>query len=188
MNKDKGLKKLKHEMEKDRKLPLRANLVFGEGSANAKVLFIGEAPGREEDKLVRPFVGRSGKLLDKLIEGLGWNRKDIYITNVVKRRPPENRDPSPKEILAYKPYLLKQIEIINPKLIVTLGRFSMNYFLPEAKITRDQGKLFVAGGRNIYPLFHPAAALRSPEKMGGALKRSFSRIPAVIKKVEKIKE
>ena len=172
-------------MAGDKKLSLRTNLVFGEGFASAKVLFIGEAPGREEDKLIRPFVGRSGKLLDKLIEGLGWERKDVYITNIVKRRPPENRDPSPKEILTYRPYLLKQIEIINPKLIVTLGRFSMNYFLPEAKIGRDQGKLFVVDGRNIYPLFHPAAALRSPEKMGGDLKKSFAKIPEVIKRIEK---
>ena len=172
-------------MAGDKKLSLRTNLVFGEGFASAKVLFIGEAPGREEYKLIRPFVGRSVKLLDKLIEGLGWERKDVYITNIVKRRPPENRDPSPKEILTYRPYLLKQIEIINPKLIVTLGRFSMNYFLPEAKIGRDQGKLFVVDGRNIYPLFHPAAALRSPEKMGGDLKKSFAKIPEVIKRIEK---
>lgn len=185
MNKAEELKKLERKMAGDKKLPLRSNLVFGEGNADAKVLFVGEAPGREEDKLIRPFVGRSGKLLDKLIASLGWERGDVYITNVVKRRPPENRDPSPKEIFAYKPYLLRQIEIINPKLIVTLGRFSMNYFLPEAKIGRDQGKLFVVDGRNIYPLFHPAAALRSPEKMGGALKKSFKRIPVMIKKVEK---
>lgn len=185
MDKEKELKKLEKKMVGDKKLPFRTNLVFGEGSIAAKVLFIGEAPGREEDKLIRPFVGRSGKLLDRLILSLGWERGDVYITNIVKRRPPENRDPSPREISAYEPYLLKQIEIIKPKLIVTLGRFSMNHFLPEAKIGRDQGKLFNVEGRYIYPLFHPAAALRSPEKMGGALKKSFSRIPAVIKGIEK---
>jgi len=185
MDKEKELEKLKEEMMADRSLPLSSNLVFGEGSVNPKILFIGEAPGSEEDRLIRPFVGRSGKLLDKLIESLGWKRGEVYITNIVKRRPPENRDPFPEEIELYKPYLTRQIEIINPPLIATLGRFSMNYFLPEAKISQDQGKLFKVNGLYIYPLFHPAAALRSPEIMGGALKESFSKIPAVINKVEK---
>ncbi len=187
MNKERELEKLKEEMMADAKLPFKSNLVFGEGNVGAKVLFIGEAPGREEDRLIRPFVGRSGKLLDKLFASLGWERGDVYITNIVKRRPPENRDPSLREISAYKSYLSKQIEIIDPKLIVTLGRFSLNYFLPEAKISRDHGKLFCIDGRYIYPLFHPAAALRSPERMGSALKKSFKRIPAIIKKVEKMK-
>src|SRR3989338_3929940 len=131
---------LKREIAQDTTLPLygTANLVFGEGDIDCEVLFIGEAPGVEEDRLVRPFVGRSGKLLDKMIEGLGWKREDVYITNIVKRRPPDNRDPLPAEIEAYKPYLAKQIEIIQPKIIATLGRFSMNYFLPTAKITRNQ--------------------------------------------------
>ena len=138
----------------------QANLVFGEGNIDCDVLFIGEAPGAEEDRLVRPFVGRSGKLLDKMIESVGWKREQVYITNIVKRRPPDNRDPLPEEIEAYKPYLAKQIEIINPKVIATLGRFSMNYFLPLAKITRDQGKLISTNGYKVFPLFHPAAVLR----------------------------
>lgn len=175
-------------MREDKKLPLRSNLVFGEGNADAKVLFIGEAPGREEDKLIRPFVGRSGKLLDGLIADLGWERGDVYITNIVKRRPPNNRDPLPKEISAHRPYLLRQIEIIKPKLIVTLGRFSMNYFLPEARIGRDQGKFFEVNGIYIYPLFHPAAALRSPKVMGGALKKSFKKIPAMVRKIEETRK
>lgn len=172
----------------DKNLPLDSNLVFGEGSLSPRVLFVGEAPGEMEDKLIRPFVGRAGKLLDNLIESLGWERKDVYITNIVKRRPPANRDPLPEEIELYKPYLTKQIEIINPPLVATLGRFSMNYFLPGAKISRDQGRLFKVNGLYIYPLFHPAAALRSPEVVGGALKESFKKIPAVIKKIENMKK
>jgi len=186
MNKEEALRKLEEEIAADKNLPLdHANLVFGEGSINPRILFIGEAPGQEEDKQKRPFVGRSGKLLDKLIEELGWKREEVYITNIVKRRPPENRDPLPEEIEAYKPYLTRQIEIIDPPLIATLGRFSMNYFLPEAKISRDQGKLFKINGRYIYPLLHPAAALRSPDVMGKALRESFLKIPAALRKIKK---
>ena len=121
MGKIEELEKLKREMEEDKKLPLfgTANLVFGEGSPDAKVMFIGEAPGFHEDKLTRPFVGQAGKLLDKLLAGIKWPRESVYITNIVKRRPPENRDPLQEEIEAYKPYLKKQIKIINPKIITT---------------------------------------------------------------------
>ncbi len=189
MTKAEALKKLEEKIKADKNLPLlEANLVFGEGNPEAKVLFIGEAPGQKEDELKRPFVGRSGKLLDKLIEEVGWRREDVYITNIVKRRPPENRDPSPEEIAAYKPYLSEQIEIINPVLIATLGRFSMNYFLPDARISKDEGKVFKINGRFIYPLFHPAAALRSPDTMGGALRKSFLKLPAVVKKCEEVKK
>lgn len=161
MNKVSRLKELQQEIASDERLPLReSNLVFGEGNINCDVLFIGEAPGAKENELRRPFVGRSGQILDKNLERIGWKREGVYITNIVKRRPPENRDPSPKEIEAYKPYLTKQIEIINPKVIVTLGRFSMNYFLPAAKISKDQGKVFKIGDRLLMPMFHPAAALR----------------------------
>jgi len=169
MHKIEELEVLRETITADTTLPLReSNLVFGEGNINCQVMFIGEAPGAEEDRLVRPFVGRSGKLLDKMIESLGWKRSDVYITNIVKCRPPDNRDPLPAEIEAYKPYLAKQIEIINPKVIATLGRFSMNYFLPLAKITRDQGKAYKMIGHSmsnqkglmIFPLFHPAAVLR----------------------------
>ena len=162
MSKLEQLNKLQKKITEDTSLPLfgQANLVFGEGNIDCDVLFIGEAPGAEEDRLVRPFVGRSGKLLDKMIESVGWKREQVYITNIVKRRPPDNRDPLPEEIEAYKPYLAKQIEIINPKVIATLGRFSMNYFLPLAKITRDQGKLISTNGYKVFPLFHHAAVLR----------------------------
>src|SRR3989344_2470013 len=159
------LEKLKREMEEDKKLPLfgQANLVFGEGDASAEVMFIGEAPGFNEDRLSRPFVGQVGKLLDKLLVKINSPRESIYITNIVKRRPPENRDPLPEEIEAYKPYLKKQIQIIDPKIIATLGRFSMNYFLPSAKISLGHGKGVIIKSKIIYPLYHPAAALRSTQ-------------------------
>lgn len=179
------LKNLEQEMINDKSLPLRSNLVFGEGNPDCEVLFIGEAPGAVEDEQIRPFVGRSGQLLRKSIRELGWKEEDVYITNIVKRRPPDNRDPMPEEIQVYKPYLTRQIEIINPKIIVPLGRFSMNYFLPDAKITRDQGKLFQAGSRFIAPMFHPAAALRAPDMMK-AFQESFKNLPKMLKKVKEI--
>ncbi|MDP3764467.1 MAG: uracil-DNA glycosylase [bacterium] len=186
MDKKLELQKLKEELEENSLLPLReSNLVFGEGDINCKVMFIGEAPGFNENEQRRPFVGRAGQLLNTLIEGVGWQRAEVYITNIVKRRPPENRDPLPQEIEAYKPYLTRQIEIINPKLIVTLGRFSMNYFLPTAKISRDQGKVFKLDSRFIAPVFHPAAALRSTQNME-ALKAAFKRIPKILKKCESL--
>lgn len=190
------LKKLEQEILNDKNLPLESNLVFGEGNPDCQALFIGEAPGAVEDEQKRPFVGRSGQLLRKLIRELGWKEEDVYITNIVKRRPPENRDPLPEEIDKYKPYLTRQIEIINPKVIVPLGRFSMNYFLPNAKITRDQGKLFSikdgsASGRktNIWyvaPMFHPAAALRAPAMMN-EFQENFKKLPAMLKKIKEVK-
>ncbi|MFY9492989.1 MAG: uracil-DNA glycosylase [Minisyncoccia bacterium] len=187
MDKSGQLKKLEAEMLRDESLPLRgANLVFGEGDIDCQVMFIGEAPGFHEDQQKRPFVGRSGQLLTKLITDIGWQRDQVYITNIVKRRPPENRDPLPEEIEAYRPYLARQIEIINPKVIATLGRFSMNYFLPAAKISRDQGKVFKLHQFFIMPLFHPAAALRSTGNLE-ALTASFKKLPAILVKVEESK-
>ena len=181
-NKTEALEELQKRIEQDKNLPLKeSNLVFGEGSVNADILLIGEAPGLNEDIAKRPFVGRSGKLLTATIEELGIKRSSVYITNIVKRRPPENRDPLPEEIEIYKPYLKEQIDIINPKVIVTLGRFSMNYFLPTAKITRDQGKIFKVEGRLIVPMFHPAAALRSTGTLN-EFKKSFSKLPLIITK------
>ncbi|MFH1170264.1 MAG: uracil-DNA glycosylase [Candidatus Vogelbacteria bacterium] len=130
-------------------------------------------------------------LVFKLISEIGWKRTEVYITNIVKRRPSDNRDPLPEEIESYKPYLARQIEIIKPKIIATLGRFSMNYFLPQAKITRDEGKLFQfylpgqTGNYFIYPLFHPAAALRSATTLE-VLRQSFQRLPEVIAKAEEL--
>ncbi|MFZ1019478.1 MAG: uracil-DNA glycosylase [Minisyncoccia bacterium] len=186
MAKIEELKNLELEMVQDKGLPLReSNLVFGEGDPDCEVLFIGEAPGFNEDKEKRPFVGRAGQLLRKNIRGLGWQEQDVYITNIVKRRPPENRNPNDEEIASYKPYLARQIEIINPKIIVPLGRFSMNYFLPLAKITRDKGKLFQTGGHFILPMLHPVAALRGNEMMK-IFEETFKRLPAALAKVKTI--
>jgi len=182
MGKLESLKKLEREMEGDKTLPLQeSNLVFGEGNIDSDVLFIGEAPGKNENEQRRPFVGRGGQLLNKNIESIGWKREDVYITNIVKRRPPDNRDPLPEEILAYKPYLARQIRILDPLIIVTLGRFSMNYFLPTAKITKDQGKVFQLNGKFIVPMFHPAAALRNPAVMD-EFRATFKKLPAIVKK------
>lgn len=164
-----------------KKLPLmRANIVFGEGDPAARVMFVGEAPGKNEDIEGRPFVGRSGKLLDLMLEGIGWKRESVYITNIVKRRPPDNRDPLPKEIAAYEPYLTRQISIIDPQVIVPLGRFAMGYFLREAKISRDQGHAFPWKGRLVYPIFHPAAAMRSPKRMA-EFRASFAGLPGLVR-------
>ncbi len=183
VDKETALKMLEQKI-RETPLPLaESNLVFGEGNPDCDVLFIGEAPGFNEDRLGRPFVGRAGKLLDEMIVDLGWKRSDVYITNIVKRRPPDNRDPLPAEIDAYKPFLLEQIEIINPPVIATLGRFSMNYFLPFAKITRDQGKIFDVSGRVIFPLLHPAAALRNPSAMKD-LRESFKKLPEAARRAK----
>jgi DNA polymerase len=180
MTKKESLDALELEMTENETLPLReSRLVFGEGNIDAEVLFIGEAPGFHEDQQGRPFVGRGGKLLDDCIQSIGWKRADVYITNIVKRRPPENRDPTPEEIAAYKPYLTRQIEIINPRAIVPLGRFSMNYFLPQAKISLDHGKAFSVSGRIVVPMYHPAAALRGTRVMN-EFRGDFKKLPAII--------
>ncbi len=183
-DKEAKLKDIESTLREDTKTPLReANLVFGEGAPNADVCFVGEAPGFYEDREGRPFVGRAGKLLDKLIEDVGWKREDVYITNIVKRRPPENRDPMPDEIAAFAPYLSQQLDAIDPKIIVPLGRFAMNYFLPTAKISKDQGKLFWWGQKLIIPMYHPAAALRSTNVLKD-LETSFRKIPAALVKYD----
>lgn len=186
MNKLKALEELKNKALKDASLPLReSNLVFGEGNSDAEVMFIGEAPGFYEDREGHPFVGQAGKLLNKLIEEVGWQRENVYITNIVKRRPPANRDPLPEEIKAYDPYLKTQIEILNPKIIATLGRFGMNYFLPYAKISKDQGEIFWWQDKIIYPLYHPAAALRSTA-IADDLRKSFRKLPKLLKEFDKL--
>jgi len=182
--KEEALHNLRQEIEENKSLPLQeSNLVFGEGGPDAEIVFIGEAPGYYENLEGRPFVGRAGRLLTELMNGLGWKREDVYITNIVKRRPPENRDPFPEEIAAYSPYLMKQVEIINPKIIATLGRFSMNFFLPSALISRDQGKILWWKDKLIVPLYHPPAALRST-KLKEELKKSFAKLPPVLKKYD----
>jgi len=168
MTKFEELHKLKEEMEKDETLPLKkgaTNLVFGTGNTEATILCIGEGPGFNEDKIGEPFVGQAGKLLDKLFPLAGIERKEVFITNVVHHRPPQNRDPLPEEIEAYGKYLDRIIEIINPKIIITLGRFSMAKFLPNVFISGVHGKKYevLVGDRmtTIIPMYHPAASLRN---------------------------
>lgn len=164
----------------------RTNTVPGEGSANAAVLFVGEGPGKDEDQQGRPFVGAAGKFLTQMIESLGWKREDVFIANVVKCRPPENRDPEPEEVEACFEYLAAQIEIIQPKLIATLGRHSMNRFLPAGfKISTAHGQPVRRGDGQVYlPLYHPAAALYSPSQKEVHL-RDFAKIPKILEKIEK---
>ncbi len=186
MEKEKPLAAIKKELEENKALPLfGTNLVFGEGDPSAAIMFIGEAPGFYEDRERRPFVGRAGKLLDRLIGDIGMRREDVYITNIVKRRPPENRDPFPEELESYKPYLSREIAAVDPKIIATLGRFSMGYFLPAGKISKDQGKVFWWGKRIIMPLYHPAAALRSTTVLK-ELEDSFKKLNAVKKKFDEL--
>ena len=157
-------------------------LVMGEGSADAEVVFVGEAPGAKEDELGRPFVGAAGKFLDEMLASINLDRDDVYITNIVKYRPPGNRDPSPAEIAAFKPYLLKQLAVIEPKLVVFLGRHAMNLFLPELKISQAHGRAFKKGKQVYMPLYHPAAALYN----GGMRQQhldDFAGIPLVLDKL-----
>jgi len=155
-------------MELDESLPLKnlANkLVFGSGNTEAKILCVGEGPGRQEDLQGLPFVGQAGKLLDKLLTLSGLERKKVFITNIVHHRPPENRDPLPNEITSYGKYLDKIIEIIDPKIIITLGRFSMAKFLPDVFISQVHGKEYEVNWNNkkivVIPMYHPAASLRN---------------------------
>lgn len=139
------------------------NLVIGSGNTHAKIVFIGEAPGKKEDEQGVPFIGAAGKFLDELLGGINMDRADVYITNIVKYRPPANRDPLPDEKAAFWPYLVRQLGVINPHLVVTLGRHSMEYFLPGQKISvvhGDPQDVVIAGvKRVVLPLYHPAAAL-----------------------------
>lgn len=159
------------------------NLVMGDGNFNSDIVFIGEAPGKREDLLGLPFVGAAGKFLNEMLSAAGLERKDVYITNIVKYRPPNNRDPLPEEKAAFWPYLLRQLQVINPKIIITLGRHSMEYFLPDMKIGEIHGQphsVVVEGQRMvIMPLYHPAAALYN-----GSLRRTliddFLKVPLII--------
>ena len=144
------------------------NLVMGDGNPDADIVFIGEAPGKNEDEQGLPFVGAAGKFLDEMLAQAGMDRSDVYITNIVKYRPPNNRDPKPQEKQAFWPYLAEQLEVIDPKAVVTLGRHSMEFFLPDAKIGQAHGhavhkKVTYHDGKEhewlIIPLYHPAAAL-----------------------------
>jgi uracil-DNA glycosylase len=137
------------------------NMVPGEGCATAQVMLVGEAPGASEDLMGRPFVGRAGMLLDELLVEAGLERDGVYITNVVKARPPGNRDPKAAEVLHHMPWLEAELALIHPRLVVPLGRHALAHFAPGAKIGEVHGELLIERGRALYPLYHPAAALRS---------------------------
>lgn len=164
------------------------NLVMGDGNINAEIVFIGEAPGKNEDEQGLPFVGAAGKFLNEMLAAANMTRADVYITNIVKYRPPNNRDPLPEEKAEFWPYLLKQLQIIQPKVVITLGRHSMEYFLPGMKISAIHGepKRIKFGNEYlvIIPLFHPAAALYN-----GSLRQTliddFLMVPKIIEKLEK---
>ncbi len=194
MDKKSKLLKLLKEMAADKSLPLRegaTQLVFGDGNPDSEIYFLGEAPGYWEDQKGKPFVGLAGKLLNELIESIGNKREDVYISNVVRFRPPENRDPTPEEIAAFAPYVDREIEIINPKIIVTLGRFSMGKFLPEAKISLVHGQIkqvpWKGKAVTVIPMYHPAAALRAGEVMK-KIKEDFLKIPEALKINEQTEE
>ena len=162
----------------------RTNAVPGEGNVNSEVMFIGEGPGYYEDREGRPFVGRAGQLLEGLLASIGTNREQVFIANMVKCRPPDNRDPAPSEIAACGKYLDRQIELINPKVIVTLGRFSLGRFFPGESITRARGKPRSKDGRIIFPVIHPAAALRRPE-LRKSLVDDFRAMAQVVEETER---
>jgi uracil-DNA glycosylase len=197
MNKDDELKKIKDEIVALKKGELARSRkeggyfpVIGEGSHDADVMFIGEAPGENEAKTGRPFVGRAGKFLNELLESVNIPRENAYITNIVKDRPPKNRDPLPEEIELYAPYLDRQIEIIRPKVIATLGRFSMVYIMQRYSLSAEvdvisklHGKVLEAhppyGKVKFVPLFHPAAAIYN-QALKETLKEDFKIIKKLI--------
>ena len=189
--KQKQLNEIKAEILKKNICPELAaqatNLVMGDGNVDADIVFIGEAPGKNEDEQGLPFVGAAGKFLNEMLAEAGLSRSDVYITNIVKYRPPNNRDPLPEEKGAFWPYLIKQLQIIDPKVVITLGRHSMEYFLPGMYISQIHGqpKRVKFGDKKlvVVPLYHPAAALYN-----GSLRQTliddFMNVPVVISKLE----
>jgi uracil-DNA glycosylase family 4 len=181
------LVELYYEAQDCRLCPLaatRTKVVFGSGNANADLIFVGEAPGAEEDRQGLPFVGRAGALLTELLAEIGLRREDVFIANVLKCRPPGNRDPQPVEIESCSPYLEQQVSLIEPKVVATLGNFSTKLLTgSRAGITRVRGtpQLHVLGGRSVFvmPLFHPAAALRTPSLVE-TLREDFRKLPSLL--------
>ncbi|HSW78840.1 MAG TPA: uracil-DNA glycosylase [Candidatus Babeliales bacterium] len=177
------LEKIKEKIIKDKVCPDLAKgakqLVFGDGNPDAEVVFIGEAPGKKEDEQGIPFVGAAGRFLEEMLSLVSMKRSDIYITNIVKYRPPENRDPYPDEKAAFLPFLRSQLEIIKPKLVVTLGRHSMDSLLPGLQISKVHGQPKRYKGQVYLPLFHPAAALYNGS-MRQTLIDDFVRIPQIL--------
>lgn len=184
--KSKNLNELHQRINKCTRCPLfktATHAVPGEGDPKAKIMFVGEAPGRVEDETGRPFVGRAGKLLDQLLASIGIERKSVFITSVVKHRPSKNRQPKSSEIKACTYWLNLQLDIIKPRLIVTLGRFGLEYFLPKQKISKIHGtiqKTKISGKSfSIFPVYHPAAALRSTRNKE-KLAEDFKKLKSII--------
>lgn len=186
MTKHDKLEALKLQIIKDKVCPELAEtatqLVMGDGNPDAEIVFIGEAPGKNEDLKGVPFVGAAGKFLDEMLGTINLKREDVYITNIVKYRPPNNRDPLPEEKEAFLPYLQQQMAIIQPKLIITLGRHSMECFLPGLKISAVHGQPKRKNGQVYLPLFHPAAALYNGG-MRQTLLDDFASIPAIVEAI-----
>lgn len=157
----------------------RTRAVPGEGPPGADIMFIGEGPGFHEDRQGRPFVGAAGQFLEELLASIGMTRQQVYIANVVKCRPPGNRDPLPNELSACEPYLERQIQLIRPKVIVTLGRFSMYRYFPGASISKIHGQPKRVGNLLVVPMFHPAAALHQP-KWRPVVEADFKKLPGFI--------
>jgi uracil-DNA glycosylase family 4 len=190
MNPEEELKQVAAEVNVCTKCALhysRKNGVPGEGPINAQIMFIGEGPGFHENEQGRPFVGAAGRFLDELLAGIQMKREDVFIGNVVKCRPPSNRDPQTEEISACSSYLERQIQAINPKVIVTLGRYSMGYFLPNAKISSIHGQAMKVRGRLIVAMYHPAAALHQ-RSLRPIIEADFARLPDLIKQAGEMPE
>ena len=158
----------------------RTNAVPGEGNPQADIMFIGEAPGLNEDRQGRPFIGAAGTVLDKMLATIGLDRSDVYISNMIKCRPPNNRDPEPSEMATCRPYLDRQIELIDPKVIVTLGRHSFGKFFPGETISKARGRARAWQGRIIFPVYHPAATLHNP-RLRPVLEEDFKRLLNLIR-------
>ena len=158
----------------------RSRAVPGEGPENAEIMLIGEAPGFNEDKQGRPFVGAAGQFLDKLLASANLSRESVYITNTVKCRPLNNRDPLPVEMAACRKYLDRQIEVIAPKVIVTLGRHSLTAFLPKETISKSRGRPRSVNGRTLFPMYHPAAALHQ-QSLREVIEADIKKLPALLK-------
>jgi uracil-DNA glycosylase family 4 len=191
MDKKTALEQVRKDMEADKTLPLISkpeDVIPGDGNSEAEIVFIGEAGGYHESIQRKPFVGNAGMLLNQLLRSINMSREGTYITNMVKTRPPENRDPLPEELAAYGKYLDRELEIIQPKVIVTLGRFSMGKFLPNARISSVHGKDFKVNWRGgemtVVAMYHPAAALRNGEVMRAA-REDFLKLPGILAEVKK---
>ncbi len=161
----------------------RTHAVPGEGPEDAAIMFVGEGPGFYEDQQGRPFVGPAGRFLEELLASVGLRRELVYITNVIKCRPPNNRDPLPLEIEACRKHLQRQIELIRPKLIVTLGRYSLAWFLPKEGIGKVHGQLKVVGAQHVLPMYHPAAALHAAN-MRRVIEEDFRKIPEALQRAQ----